>query len=140
VLISAGTTDLRLDEPVIILTAGRSGSTLLRHILDAHPDVACSPETNIVKTCAQLASAWRITGAGPPSGGLSAAAAAGLRATVEGSPTAIPSGVQPAEAGVCGLWPRRAWGRHSDDGQRPTALSETRLRGASGDLVGRCGP
>jgi hypothetical protein len=77
-------TDLRLDEPVIILTAGRSGSTLLRHILDAHPDVACPPETNIVNACAQLAFAWRSAGAGLPSGGLSEAATAGLRATVDG--------------------------------------------------------
>lgn len=47
-----------LDEPVIILTSARSGSTLLRLILDAHPDLACPPETNIVKTCRQLANAF----------------------------------------------------------------------------------
>jgi hypothetical protein len=31
-----------LDEPVIVLTPARSGSTLLRRILDAHPDLACT--------------------------------------------------------------------------------------------------
>jgi hypothetical protein len=47
-----------LDEPVIILTGARSGSTLLRLILDAHPDLACPAETNIIKACRQLASAF----------------------------------------------------------------------------------
>jgi hypothetical protein len=50
-----------LDEPVIVLTAARSGSTLLRLILDAHPDLACPPETNIVRICAQLAAVWCMT-------------------------------------------------------------------------------
>jgi hypothetical protein len=51
-----------LDEPVIVLTGARSGSTLLRQILDTHPDLACPPETNIVKTCAQIAGAFGATG------------------------------------------------------------------------------
>jgi hypothetical protein len=51
-----------LDEPVIVLTGARSGSTLLRLILDTHPDLACVPETNIVKTCAQFADAFDIIG------------------------------------------------------------------------------
>lgn len=42
--------------PVIILTASRSGSTLLRFILDSHPDLACPPETSVATTCGQLAS------------------------------------------------------------------------------------
>jgi Sulfotransferase family len=50
-----------LDEPVIVLTSARSGSTLLRLILDTHPDLACPPETNIVKTCAQIAGAFGVT-------------------------------------------------------------------------------
>jgi Sulfotransferase family len=49
-----------VDEPVVILTGARSGSTLLRLILDAHPTVACPPETNIIKACAQLVTAWRV--------------------------------------------------------------------------------
>lgn len=49
---------LALDEPVVVLTCARSGSTLLRLILDAHRELACPPETNIVKICGQLASVW----------------------------------------------------------------------------------
>jgi hypothetical protein len=50
----------RLDaSPIVVLTAARSGSTLLRLLLDVHPDVACPPETNIVKTCAKLGAAWK---------------------------------------------------------------------------------
>jgi Sulfotransferase family len=51
-----------LDEPVVVLTGARSGSTLLRYILDTHPDLACPPETNIVKICAQFAGAFGVTG------------------------------------------------------------------------------
>ena len=51
---------LAINEPVIILTHARSGSTLLRMILDAHPELACPPETNMVKICGHLAQAWRV--------------------------------------------------------------------------------
>lgn len=47
--------------PVIVLTTPRSGSTLLRVLLDAHPVLACPAETSIVRACAQLASAWSVT-------------------------------------------------------------------------------
>jgi hypothetical protein len=43
------------DSPVFILTASRSGSTLLRVILDSHPRLACPPETMIASACMQLA-------------------------------------------------------------------------------------
>jgi hypothetical protein len=43
------------DSPVFILTASRSGSTLLRVILDSHPRLACPPETGITSGCMQLA-------------------------------------------------------------------------------------
>jgi hypothetical protein len=43
------------DSPVFILTASRSGSTLLRIILDSHPRLACPPETGITGACMQLA-------------------------------------------------------------------------------------
>ena len=43
------------DSPVFILTASRSGSTLLRVILDSHPRLACPPETSITSACMQLA-------------------------------------------------------------------------------------
>ncbi|MBV9380129.1 MAG: sulfotransferase [Streptosporangiaceae bacterium] len=48
------------DSPVFILTASRSGSTLLRFILDSHPDFACPPETGVPAACAQLARAWGV--------------------------------------------------------------------------------
>ena len=44
--------------PVFILTASRSGSTLLRFILDSHPDLACPPETMIGSTCATMTRLW----------------------------------------------------------------------------------
>jgi hypothetical protein len=40
--------------PIIVLTAARSGSTLLRFILDTHPDIACSPETGLGGVCTHL--------------------------------------------------------------------------------------
>jgi hypothetical protein len=46
--------------PVFVLTASRSGSTLLRFILDSHPDLACPPETGIASTCAKLVQNWGI--------------------------------------------------------------------------------
>jgi hypothetical protein len=46
--------------PVFVLTASRSGSTLLRFILDSHPDLACPPETGITAACVQLARTWDI--------------------------------------------------------------------------------
>jgi hypothetical protein len=55
---------LAVDEPVIVLTAARCGSTVLRLLLDAHPDLACPPETNVVKACAQLAAIFDLLGDG----------------------------------------------------------------------------
>lgn len=49
---------LLLDEPVFVLTCARSGSTLLRKVLDSHDDLACPTETNIALICAQLWDAW----------------------------------------------------------------------------------
>jgi hypothetical protein len=46
--------------PVFVVSAARSGSTLLRFILDAHPELACPPETNIPNLCAQLLNAWSL--------------------------------------------------------------------------------
>jgi hypothetical protein len=48
------------DRPIFILCTGRSGSTLLRFLLDAHPDLACPPETRLPWLCTQLASAWSV--------------------------------------------------------------------------------
>ena len=72
-----------LDEPVIVLTVARSGSTLLRRILDAHPDLACPPETNILRECASLGAVWNMLDPGSEGGRLSEAASASIRATVD---------------------------------------------------------
>jgi hypothetical protein len=51
--------------PVFVLCGGRSGSTLLRFLLDAHPDLACPPETNLPALCAQLATVWSLIEGAP---------------------------------------------------------------------------
>jgi len=51
--------------PVFVLCMARSGSTLLRFILDAHPEVACPPETNLPALCAQLAVVWSLIEGAP---------------------------------------------------------------------------
>lgn len=43
------------NSPIFVLTASRSGSTLLRFILDSHPELACPPETQIASACRSLA-------------------------------------------------------------------------------------
>jgi len=63
-----------VSSPVFVLTGSRCGSTLLRIILDSHPDLACPPETGISSACGQLARAWDVldnadsTGADEPAG------------------------------------------------------------------------
>jgi protein-tyrosine sulfotransferase len=47
---------------VFLLTAARSGSTLLRFILDSHPDLACPPELDVAVSCAYLARSWSVLG------------------------------------------------------------------------------
>lgn len=60
----AGTTtvDARsaTEPPVFVLTTSRSGSTLLRFILDSHPDLVCPPETGVSSASVQLARTWHI--------------------------------------------------------------------------------
>jgi Sulfotransferase family len=77
-------------DPVFVLCMGRSGSTLLRLILDTHPDLACPPETNIPALCAQLAVVWSLIegaplsaqrGDAPPE--IPDAAIAGIRQTMD---------------------------------------------------------
>jgi Sulfotransferase family len=55
-------------DPVFVLCMGRSGSTLLRFLLDAHPDLACPPETSLPALCAQLAVVWSLIEGAPLSG------------------------------------------------------------------------
>jgi hypothetical protein len=77
-------------EPVFVLCAGRSGSTLLRFLLDAHPDLACPPETNVPALCGQLATVWSLIEGAPLSANrgdeppvIPEAAIAGVRETVD---------------------------------------------------------
>ena len=73
-----------------MLCAGRSGSTLLRFLLDAHPDLACPPETRLPWLARQLATAWAVIENAPPSadgnpadGAVSAPVAEGLRRSLD---------------------------------------------------------
>jgi hypothetical protein len=45
-------------DPVFVLCTGRSGSTLLRFLLDAHPDLACPPENKLPEALARMTAAW----------------------------------------------------------------------------------
>ena len=74
---------LNLDEPVIALTCARSGSTLLRLLLDAHPDLACPPETTIVQLCAQLTAACQLLEGPDAEPAAGAAACASVRAMMD---------------------------------------------------------
>jgi protein-disulfide isomerase len=77
-------------DPVFVLCTSRSGSTLLRFLLDAHPDLACPPETRLPAILAQLSTLWSATEALPLSAGdgngtaeIPEAAAAGIRHTMD---------------------------------------------------------
>jgi hypothetical protein len=74
-------------DPVFVLCAGRSGSTLLRFLIDSHPTLTCPPETRIPWLCTQLASAWSVIEDAPADpgagGGIPPAVLAGLRASFE---------------------------------------------------------
>jgi hypothetical protein len=78
------------DDPVFVLCIARSGSTLLRLVLDTHPDLACPPETNMPALCSQLAVVWSLIegaplslqrGDAPPA--VPDAAIAGIRTTMD---------------------------------------------------------
>jgi len=49
-------------DPIIVGGASRSGTTLMRVLLDSHPDICCGPEIKILK---QVATLWREIGSGP---------------------------------------------------------------------------
>ncbi len=82
--------ELAIGFPVFVLCCGRSGSTLLRFILDAHPELACPPETNLPALCGQLATVWSLIAGAPlsPERGeeppeIPDTAIAGIRRTVD---------------------------------------------------------
>ncbi len=56
-------------DPVFVLCGARSGSTLLRFLLDAHPELACPPETNLPGLCAQLTTVWSLIEGAPLAAG-----------------------------------------------------------------------
>jgi protein-tyrosine sulfotransferase len=47
-------------EGTIILGAPRSGTTLLRRLIDAHPNIACPGETNVFSACGRFLRSERI--------------------------------------------------------------------------------
>jgi hypothetical protein len=47
-------------EGIIILGAPRSGTTLLRRLIDAHPQIACPGETNVFTACGRFLRSERI--------------------------------------------------------------------------------
>jgi hypothetical protein len=52
-------------DPVFVLCMGRSGSTLLRFLLDAHPELVCPPETSLPALCGQLSVVWSLIEGAP---------------------------------------------------------------------------
>jgi Sulfotransferase family len=89
-LVEAPASRFTFADPVFVLCNGRSGSTLLRFMLDAHPDLACPPETNLPALCAQLATVWSLIEGAPLSQNrgdeppvIPEAAIAGIRATMD---------------------------------------------------------
>jgi len=48
--------------PTFIVTTARSGSTLMRLILDAHTEMTCPPELNLSQLCIQIYNTWRMFG------------------------------------------------------------------------------
>jgi protein-tyrosine sulfotransferase len=52
-------------DPVFVLCMARSGSTLVRFLLDAHPELACPPETSLPALCGQLAVVWSLIEGAP---------------------------------------------------------------------------
>ena len=49
-------------EGIVVLGAPRSGTTLVRRLLDAHPDICCPPETNLLVSAARFIAEDRTAG------------------------------------------------------------------------------
>jgi protein-tyrosine sulfotransferase len=64
-------------QPCVILGFPRSGTTLLARLLDAHPEISCPPETNLMAAAARFLSEQRAV-EGPPIGVLSGLGFSGL--------------------------------------------------------------
>jgi protein-tyrosine sulfotransferase len=50
-----------MDAPIFVLSNFRSGSTLLRYLLDAHPAVCCPSELRLAQLCQQLFNSVELT-------------------------------------------------------------------------------
>jgi protein-tyrosine sulfotransferase len=57
-------------DPLFVMCEARSGSTLLRFLLAAHPDVACPSETNLPALCHELVNVWSLMTGHPAPGRL----------------------------------------------------------------------
>lgn len=51
--------------PIFVLCYARSGSTLLRYVLDTHPNIVCPPELHLLLTAKQLSWVFEHTAAVP---------------------------------------------------------------------------
>ncbi len=49
-------------EGIVVLGAPRSGTTLLRRLLNAHPDIHCPPETNLLNAASRFLEEHRFAG------------------------------------------------------------------------------
>jgi hypothetical protein len=57
-------------DPLFVMCEARSGSTLLRFLLGAHPDVACPSETNLPALCHEMVNVWSLMTGHPAPGRL----------------------------------------------------------------------
>jgi hypothetical protein len=44
----AAEVDIRVGRPIFVVGCPRSGTTMLRHVLDSHPSISCGPETRFL--------------------------------------------------------------------------------------------
>lgn len=58
------TQDAAASQPIFIVSHARTGSTLLRYLMDAHPEVCCPPELALGRLCHALAYTLGLTLAG----------------------------------------------------------------------------
>lgn len=73
-----------MGQPIFILSQARTGSTLVRYLVDTHPDVCCPPELALGRLCYALAYTLGLTLSTRPNGGdRNAAVHAAVRSHVD---------------------------------------------------------